>query len=118
MNMIIDRWGNQRITNDTYIFKPLTRAKDEVNAVRIIKQEVRAANMHLKAISKDLGFADNVSTYAARHSWATHAIQSGHNIYFVQDRLGHADPKTTMAYIKSLGPELLEKSMDFVVGFD
>lgn len=117
MKAIIDRWGNQRISDNTYIFKPLTRALDEADRVRITKQEVKAANMHLKAIAKDLDFEDSISTYAARHSWATHAIQSGHNIYFVQDRLGHQDPKTTMAYVKSLGPELLEDSMKFVVGF-
>ena len=120
MRRIIDELGNPRITNETLIFPALNDFTDEVEIVRRIKQETRACNKHLKEICKELQIdgADKVTSYAARHSYATHAIQSGHNIYFVQDRLGHQDPKTTMAYVKSLGPELLEESMKFVVGFD
>lgn len=120
MRRIMDELGNPRITDETLIFPALNGCSDEVEIVRRIKQETRACNKHLKEICKELQIdgADKITSYAARHSYATHAIQSGQTIYYVQERLGHQDPKTTMAYVKSLGPELLEDSMKFVVGFD
>ena len=118
MKAIIDRWGNPRITDNTYIFPPLDRAGSEGDAVRIIKQEVKAANTHLKAIAKELKIEGSISTYSARHSWASHAAHSGQNIHFIQTQLGHEDSKTTERYLESLGPELLEKSMQFVVGYE
>lgn len=117
MKAIIEKWGNPRISDSTYIFPQLGRAEDETEAVRIIKQEVKAANTHLKAIANELDVDSSISTYSARHSWASHAAHSGQNIHFIQSQLGHEDSKTTERYLESLGPELLEKSMQFVVGY-
>ena len=120
MRRIIDAWSNPQITEETYIFPSLSGCNDEVEIVRRIKQETRACNKHLKEICKELQIdsAEKITTYAARHSYVTHAVHSGRSVSFVQDRLGHADPRTTMDYIKSLDPELLEQSTDFVEGFD
>ena len=74
--------------------------------------------MVLKAIAGELGIDDSISTYTARHSWATHAVYADKGLHFVQKQLGHSDPKTTEGYVDSLGPELLEKAMSFVVDFD
>jgi integrase len=118
MREIIDRWGRPGISDDTYIFPQLSKARNETDRVRIIKQQVKAANNHLKAIAKDLAIDSSISTYSARHSWASHAAHSGQNIHFIQTQLGHGDSKTTERYLESLGPELLEKTMSFVVGFN
>jgi integrase len=120
MKRIMDEWGNPRITDETYLFPTLNGCTDEAEIFRRIKQETRALNKHVKEICKELQIegAEKITSYAARHSYVTHAIHSGKNVAFVQDRLGHADPRTTMTYIKSIDPELLEQSTDFVVGFD
>lgn len=117
MRRIMDEWGNPRINDDTYIFPTLNGSADEAEIFRRIKQETRALNKHLKEICKELQIdgAEWITSYAARHSYVTHAIHGGQNVAFVQDRLGHADPKTTVTYIKSIDPELLEQSSDFVV---
>jgi integron integrase len=44
------------------------------------------------------GVCKRVSCHTFRHSFATHLLESGHDIRTVQELLGHADVRTTMIY--------------------
>ena len=55
-------------------------------------------------ISKALNY-DNISTYTARHSYATVMKRSGANIAFISESLGHSDLRTTENYLKSFEQE-------------
>lgn len=114
MRKIIETWGNKKKTGDTLIFKALNNYNNESDRLRKIKQETKACNTHLKGIANELGLDESISSYSARHSFASHAVQSGQGVHFVQKQLGHSDSATTERYIDSLGPELLEKAMSFM----
>lgn len=104
MAEIIDRWGNKDRKPDNYIFPYLTDAKNPTDEKRIVQNVIRLINKKMAAISKALSL-DNISTYTARHSYATVLKRSGANIAFISESLGHSDLRTTENYLASFEQE-------------
>jgi site-specific recombinase XerD len=52
----------------------------------------------MRAALRDAGVVKPATPYTLRHSFATHLLQSGHDIRTVQALLGHRDVATTMIY--------------------
>ncbi|RLD18256.1 MAG: integrase [Bacteroidetes bacterium] len=46
------------------------------------------------------GLRRHITLHTLRHSYATHLLQSGTDIRYIQEILGHRDPKTTMIYTR------------------
>ena len=63
--------------------------------------------------SKNAGITKKVSPHTFRHSFATHLIEGGADIRFVQHMLGHADISTTQIYTQLDQTTLKEKYDEF-----
>ncbi|MBT4412369.1 MAG: site-specific integrase [Bacteroidetes bacterium] len=104
MQSIIDKWGSSSKRSDNYVFPYFYKGITPVEEKKNIKNVTRIINRKIKAIGIGLGFG-NISTYTARHSFATILYFSGSPIGFISESIGHSDQKTTTAYLDSFKKE-------------
>ena len=61
----------------------------------------------LKRSAKRAGITKHVTSHAFRHSFASHLLESGCDIKYIQALLGHLDPKSTEIYLHVSNKTLL-----------
>jgi integrase len=98
---IIERHGQKAVGFDAYIFPILKEDWTEPRKYAEIKQLTKQVNKYIRAVAKDVGIIDKISSYSARHSWATILKQSGASVEFIKESLGHSSTAVTERYLKS-----------------
>lgn len=116
MQEIIDRWGSKPVRADNYIFEYLDGSEDALRQSKKIKFLTKNINNHMGKIGKKLGIG-NISTYTARHSFATVLKRAGASIAYISESLGHSDLKTTEHYLASFEREEREKNAELLTRF-
>lgn len=101
---IMKRWGNKQ-SESTYIFPVLSNGLTPVRERQLIQQATKNINNHMKVIAAELGITNDVTTYAARHSFATILQRSGVSTEFISEALGHTNVKTTQNYLAGFEDE-------------
>lgn len=97
--IIIEKWGNIKINEKTFIFPILENGLTAERERQLIQQLTQVINCHLKGIAKKLEIESPLTTYAARHSFATILQRSGASAEFISEALGHSNLKTTQNYL-------------------
>jgi integrase len=114
---IIKRRGNTNTDKENYIFPYLNCINDPVKRRNMIKDVVKRTNKSMKQLGATLG-VPNLTTYVARHSYATVLKRSGVNLAFISESLGHSDIRTTENYLASFESDERKKSAQLLTQWD
>ena len=76
-----------------------------------IHKVIGKVNPALKKVAKLAGLNVNLTTYVARHSYATVLKNSGVNISLISETLGHSDLATTQIYLDSFENEQIGEAL-------
>lgn len=101
---IISRYANK----SNYIFAIIKSEKQE-DAYRQYRNGLASQNRRLKTISNILGLEQPLTTYTARHTWATLAQNKGVPTAVISRSLGHTSETTTRIYLGSMDTKMLAK---------
>lgn len=74
------------------------------------KSALRLYNEHLHRLSKMIGMNTPLTSYVARHSWATTAKEEGVAISLISESLGHTSEKVTHVYLASFNNNAMSKA--------
>ena len=96
-----------------YIFPILDRAihKTEIQIANRLNKVLRHINRELKNWGTHLGLPTKLTTYVARHTFATVLKRAGVNIAIISESLGHSDLSTTQIYLDSFENSQIDDAM-------
>lgn len=114
----IEQYGTKEGNPNGFIF-PILDEKMTAEKLHSVKSNfIRFINQHIKQLAKANGLTEDISTYWARHSFATTAVRKKASLEFVSEALGHSDLKTTKNYFAGFEDktkkEILEDITDFM----
>ncbi|WP_321332389.1 site-specific integrase [uncultured Bacteroides sp.] len=91
-----------------YLLPVITRTGQE--GYRQYQSALRLYNKRLHCLSEMLELKENLTSYVARHSWATAAYRQGIPVAIISESLGHASEKMTYHYLASFDNRTLRKA--------
>ena len=115
---IIDKWGQKSKESSTFVFPILMKHFTPEQTQATIKQATKQIIKYVRRVSKRLEIEIPVSTYTARHSFATQLMRHGAPTEFISKQLGHSDVKTTASYLENFEERQLKEWQGKVTDFD
>ena len=109
---IINKYNDYQ--KKAYYFFPILHHKRHITPMQKhnrVRKFCLHINQELKILAKELNITANVTTYVARHSFATILKKSGVNIGIISQALGHQDIKTTQIYLSKFDNEQVDEAM-------
>ncbi|MCD8182174.1 MAG: site-specific integrase [Bacteroides sp.] len=103
---ILRRYANRQ-SDSPYLLPILSATGTE--GYRQYKSALRLYNEHLHQLSKTLRLNTLLTSYVARHSWATTAKEEGVAISMISEGLGHNSEKITHVYLASFSNNTMSK---------
>lgn len=110
MQELIDKYDT---TGSPYLLPIIkSSSKDER---RQYKSEAHRINRNLKKIGEQLGLVIPLTTYVARHGWASIAKSKNIPITTISEAMGHDSETTTRIYLASLDTSVVDKANSLIL---
>ena len=109
---IISKYSDYQLSAG-YLF-PILHHKRHITPIQKMNRTHKIChdiNQELRTFGKELDITTDVTTYVARHSFATVLKKSGVNIGIISQALGHQDIKTTQIYLSKFDNEQVDEAM-------
>ncbi len=114
---IIKKWGTHNRNPENYIFSIISKKDTSLVERKKVQQFTKVINKWLKRIGEELAFDLKLTTYVARHSFATILIQNGAPMEFAGQSLGHSSILTTQKYFSGFDLEAQAKFTSALTDF-
>ena len=114
---ILDHYKNLEGNSDAgYIFPILYKRHTTSISIRDRKKKIlKRVNKDIKELAKSVGIEKNVTTYVARHSYATALRVNGISKEMIGQSLGHEDTKTTDIYLDDIGDPVMDDLINSMI---
>lgn len=98
--------------NTSYLFPILSDFhKTDLQKMNRIRKLLKKVNEILKAIGEELNLPIKLTSYVARHSFATVLKRSGVSTSIISESLGHSNEKVTQIYLDSFENSQIDEAM-------
>lgn len=112
---IIDKWGNP-VKPDNYIF-PFLKGGESPEELKAKNHDVYTRiNKRMKTVCEALGIG-RITTYSARHSFASVMNSEGVPISYISEQLGHTSIRTTQTYLAGFGRDARVQNARMLTSF-
>ena len=110
MQEIINRYDTQ---GSPYLL-PIIRDL-EADGRKQYKKTAHLVNLKLKKLGMQLGLSIPLTTYVARHAWASIAKSKNVALSVISEAMGHDSENTTRIYLASLDTSLVDKANSLIL---
>jgi integrase/recombinase XerD len=115
---VLGVYGDQNAKDDELIFDVVTIKDNPYIQDRKIKNFISHINLYFDKYARSLGFEFKISTYWARHSFATISIQKGASMEFISEALNHSSLNVTKNYFAGFEDETKKDFANSLMDFE
>lgn len=112
MQEIVDKYLSQT-THSPYLLPVIRKPGEEER--KQYKSAIFTVNTNLKKVGKLAGISANLTTYVARHSWASIAKSKNIPVSVISEGMGHESESTTQIYLASLDNQMIDNANKLVL---
>lgn len=112
MQELVDKYSRP---HSDYLFPILQPTDDESKRRLHYANCLHRVNRKLKQMGRAFGFQFPMTTYVARHSWASIAKNEHVHIATISEAMGHHSETTTAIYLSELNSSVVDQANDVVL---
>lgn len=114
LNVILKKYLKNK-KGDTFILNVI-KANDIKKQYVQARDELRRYNRSLKEIGQLCGIESTLTSYVARHSFASIANNKNVPLTVISQALGHDNPKTTEVYLSAFNDDTMDEYNELIIG--